>query len=425
MTLKLIRRDWLKQPDGLYTILEVPIFGVYKDPTGKRGQAGPKELVKTIENFEKDRDERYRYPRLHQEHHSPFNKHQRGLGFLDNLRIKGELIFADLVNLTLETLERIKKLELPYLSAEYDDKQCKIGSLAMLSTENSFFPLPILALNEKPLELAPFQAKMFSVSWNDRNERLLKFSEKKNMPDDIKPEGETKENPEETTVEQTVESQSEEMSLLKEIAAGIKALQEAITGGAFQKDLDSFKDKEKKDEPVSSESVPFSGEIQKQFSAMSNMISALTKEIAELKDQNSLSAQERELKAFCEETPGLEFGQQLEMLKQFSSEKDRAVYIGGLKTMAVKYPNTITPVTEFASHFKATPNDEILKEYMDNPRELGFAREAMKKYREIIGFHDERVAKQFAAINPDIKKFVKNCVEMEALQPGFIDKLTI
>lgn len=141
-----IKYAWAKQPNERYTIFDVPIFASFQDE--KRGQVTQQELIDVVRNFEHDKAENYCYPRIHIGHHDG-NQNQPGAGYMDNLTLKGNTIYADLVEVLPEVFQAIRaKLKYPGRSAEYNPEKKKILSLALLESQSSYFSFPLLDLEE-------------------------------------------------------------------------------------------------------------------------------------------------------------------------------------------------------------------------------------------------------------------------------------
>lgn len=139
-------RAWVKQPNGRYTIFNVPIFGEFQDE--KRGQVTMQDLEEVVKNFQADKQDNYRYPRIHIGHHEG-NENRPGAGYLDSFRVENGVVYADLVEVTPEVFQAIRaKMKYPYVSAEYHPDRKKILSLALLESQAPFFSFPLLKLEE-------------------------------------------------------------------------------------------------------------------------------------------------------------------------------------------------------------------------------------------------------------------------------------
>lgn len=166
-------RRWVKQPNGRYTILDVPIFGEFQDE--KRGQVTMQDLEEVIKNFQVDKQENYRYPRIHIGHHEG-NENRQGAGYLDEIHIKNGVVYADLVEVTPEVFQAIhERMKYPYVSAEYQPDRKKILSLALLESQTPFFSFPLLKLEEKQQTTSMFNFGFSELRLQEEPEAIEHF----------------------------------------------------------------------------------------------------------------------------------------------------------------------------------------------------------------------------------------------------------
>lgn len=129
-----------KNEDGTFNILEVPIFEL----GSHRGFSYDENWsVDALNNFTVLKKEKKFLPRIIIGHTTE-NSEKPAVGFLDNLKLSGKQIAADLINLPTEIFEQIKKKAWPSRSVEVNPKKKKFTALALLGgTEPHFQFEPI------------------------------------------------------------------------------------------------------------------------------------------------------------------------------------------------------------------------------------------------------------------------------------------
>lgn len=150
--------DAIRNPDGTYTIFDVPIMAAGKIRTlgGNEVDISEAWLARAIQNAARREAEGF-MGRLHVHHHD--GKDQvMDAGYLRPKRI-GELViggrmrrvvFADFVAVPAEVYERIKAKRLPYRSFEANDvRECFIDGVALMPTRAPFYRLPLLTIGRE------------------------------------------------------------------------------------------------------------------------------------------------------------------------------------------------------------------------------------------------------------------------------------
>lgn len=138
-----------REDDGTYTIKDVPIFETHDN----RGfDCNEKWLADAIGNFEKERANGHR-PVVILGHNVKGAEEKKAKGFLDNLRLKGKKLYADITKVTKALKEDIVQNAYPSRSVEILPNSKKILALALLGGTAPFFSLPqmVYGQNEESL----------------------------------------------------------------------------------------------------------------------------------------------------------------------------------------------------------------------------------------------------------------------------------
>lgn len=167
--------QWVKQPNGRYTIFDVPIFAAFSDE--KRGVVDEDDLSNVVRNFQYDKMENFRYPRIHIGHHNG-NVNRPGAGYLDNLKLQNNTIYADLVEIVPEVFQQMRnKQKFPYVSAEYHPNKKKILTLAFLESQTPFFDFPLINLESKPATMMSFDFGFPALKLQEAPEDISQFQD--------------------------------------------------------------------------------------------------------------------------------------------------------------------------------------------------------------------------------------------------------
>ena len=136
---KLIKYGWVEQPNGRFSIFNVPIFKLYKDK--KKGELTKNDAKEVIKNAQ-EAAKLGKFPSLHIGHHQLGSAaNTPGAGYLDNISFSeaDDTFYADFVELYPEVFQQIKNLLYPERSVEYLTDQKKIKGLALLESQPGYF----------------------------------------------------------------------------------------------------------------------------------------------------------------------------------------------------------------------------------------------------------------------------------------------
>ena len=148
--------------DGSFNVLEVPIFKLGKH----RGFDYNKEwFEKAKANHIEGLKEGY-LPSAIVGHDGTEEK--ESVGFLDNLKLKGQNILADITKISPEFFEKIKKRAFPHRSIEVHPEKAKISALALLGGTEPYHKLPVLEVFGEEKEGAEY------FDMEDENELTIK-----------------------------------------------------------------------------------------------------------------------------------------------------------------------------------------------------------------------------------------------------------
>lgn len=483
---------WVKQPNGRYTIFDVPIFATFQDE--KRGEVTDQDLADVIKNFQYDKLENYRYPRVHIGHHND-NENRVGAGYMDNCHLQKDTIYADLVEITPEIFNIWwNKKKFPYVSAEYHPEKKKILSLALLESQSPFFSFPLIDLDTKQatvsnfsfgfpaliLQENPEQINNFQVvqaAWACRDV-VIKFQENYQgcncMPDptedkkedeNINPSSEQKEPmtesaPKEYKCQDDFTGLKAELAGLKEEVARIASQVNEIYGWEKSEHEGDMQPGEMGEEPPkelgetenNEEEFALDGNIPKPpqpmkglknpmkkpssvaFQADNMLIAAINslrqvseglvgrmdtieKGFATFQEQQRFAAEETSIQHFCE-SQGLDFQEQMKIIKSFSTAKERKAYMDGVSRRS---PAGQHPAMRIASTVAMNEESKVLEKFqMSDPETKQRAIAAMTFWKEVQQYGSEADKKHIQCVwtdKPD--RFVTHC----ANNPGALDAI--
>ncbi len=128
--------------DGFYTVKDVPIFQCHDN----RGFNCDEEWMREcVQNFTHDRECGHRPAII--VGHNVKGVEKECKGFLDNFRLKGKRLYADLVRIPRDLKERIVQNAFPSRSCEVLPTSKRILALALLGGTTPFFTLPQMVYN--------------------------------------------------------------------------------------------------------------------------------------------------------------------------------------------------------------------------------------------------------------------------------------
>jgi len=123
-----------KNEDGTFNILDVPIFELGEHRGQKYDQ---KWMTEALSNFTSLKTAKKFLPRVIVGHQDKDEK--PAVGFLDNLTVKGQTVYADLVKLAQKTFDEIKTKAWPSRSVEVNPAKKKFTALALLGDSEPYF----------------------------------------------------------------------------------------------------------------------------------------------------------------------------------------------------------------------------------------------------------------------------------------------
>jgi hypothetical protein len=160
------RYDVIATPNGSYTIKDVPIFTVHTD----RGfNCDASWMQDAIKNFTLNRDQDYLPPVILG--HNVKGVEKEAVGFIDNLKLRGKQLYADLVKVPKWLKEKIVQNAYPSRSVEILPKSKRILALALLGGTTPHFALPQMAYKESNEQSQWFRSP--NMSFNDTEKAEL------------------------------------------------------------------------------------------------------------------------------------------------------------------------------------------------------------------------------------------------------------
>jgi hypothetical protein len=128
-----------KKDNGKYRIYDVPIFRTHTNRGFECDQTWMQEAIRTHNEFKS----KFGYlPSVIVGHNKPGRPEPESVGFFDELRLKGDVLYADLDNVRKEYAEKLLDGAYPNRSVEVLPKSKRIVALALLGGSSPFFMLP-------------------------------------------------------------------------------------------------------------------------------------------------------------------------------------------------------------------------------------------------------------------------------------------
>lgn len=410
---------WHKQPNGKYTVFDVPIFAVYEkevllqDGTVGKNSLDSSGLEEVVSNFLSERKSGY-YPPIFLGHHasSVENRHVNAtkVGFADSLHVNGDTILADLTEIDEKTFLEILKLDYPSRSVEFDGENKIITGIALLKSRRPYFQFPILALEDEELNML----EDIKVQQYQNRKKVLHFQEE--IPVD-KPG-------EEQNSEITADSKMETLlGLMKEMMGMLSArnvpaenpepiAMQAPVPVPFQA-------------PVAVPSIPSVSavDIAKIVKdATDKMQLSFQKEIDSIKESREASIWADRLRTMCEVT-GEDFDSHKKYFEDFESNKDREKFLTYLEVQFQKYPES--SATRFLQTYNVDNTNEMFSDdkYKSVPKHvLNVAKRAIKDYALTINQKNTSLAKHFQKRFPSEQYFIDYVIGSETNDPGAYDR---
>lgn len=414
---------WVIQPNGRYSILDIPIFETFNDK--KRGEVSEQNLQQIIRNFQEDKLEHYHYPRVHIGHHEGVEDRE-GAGYMDNLRVEGNMVLADLVEIPPEVFQAIRdEMKYPYVSAEYHPEKQKILSLALIQSQSPFFSFPLLkladnqtkinnfsfdfpalVLQERPEDILRFQG--VQAAWAERSE-IIQFQETFQRCDCMDPqEKKNSDDPALSTNDKDTMTQDTTKQYQQE-SVGIDAKLDRVLALLEEQNakLDSFLSEEKEEhenfgldsnlgeggnsepsQPMKGEEPPMKKPSSVAYQAPREMVQAMSemaqvqkemlKRLNRLELTQNFSSDEQKLKMICE-TRGLSFQEHSDRIRKFSTINERNAYMSALEITKPQARHSASGMVLTGN--MSSKETEIIQKYQGNDQVI--AREALQTYQSI------------------------------------------
>lgn len=472
------RYKWAKQPNGKITIFDVPIFAPFRrEYTKESGEVVTEEI--TAEDFpsicrEFETEKRTgHYPRVqigHQDDYSAVNS--PGVGYLDNLHVQDDMLWADLVEMKPSCHVQLLEGEIPYRSVGFNPARGEHGvieNLALLESRTPYFRLPMMFLEKLPLKATSQQISAF-----ESRGVILKFQEDKQLfkkkkqvgdsevlpPEVPSEEEEFEENLDEVVddvdiddvddvEEETEPSMSDCMDRLDLVLKNVDMLSSRIAGiekFIFEEDEDESEDEEPEDfeggdlpedeknavdsndpAPIAFRSqektMKFSSEAGKAISAtlqemrkfQQEQAKNMDKRLAAIEGARQTTKHERRLKMICDANSQIDFESHRSQLLKFNA-KGREHFLDYVEVSAQRHdehPATASLRT-FRADQKPAAGADYMQAFADKPVQLRkVATQAQGEYRETVNQFNESKARNFQTLHPTEKGFVEYCVNME------------
>jgi len=457
-----IKYKYIEQPNGRFTILDVPIFSAFsrEKEDGSIVKAEIKDLKKAIQLFNLRKEKGY-YPTIHRLHQDlESNEEREHLGYLDNLNLKDGLVYGDLVEISEETINEIKNYKLGNRSPEYIPDEPEIVSLALLESKPPHNKFPLLVLEDSPTFLEKESINfMFQGRIEQFNERSKNMAKKKDQGckadaiqleeeyEDLEETIEDEENKEQFADEdiaadpQNVKDEEDSMQediaidkqivtilkkqgvILENIAAGCERLgkfldvmesedeyegeedEEQLSEDIEEEDLENEEeDEEMEDKKLSSDKAS-SVALSQQFKYMNKAILQLNDELKDIKKERKINQFNQQLRSLCDANPSISFSAEKRHMEQLSDSRSKMAHLNYLKTNAERFSANGTP-----RRIAGSVNIEQFSN--ESPRVQAVARQAKIDYRDSVNQRDIAAAQQFKQTWKSEKSYVEKMVQL-------------
>ena len=359
-----------------YQIYSIPILTLDEER-----KITPETLFSTVQCFNKDKEQGY-LPRVFLGHHvKVINDEREGVGFLDNLTIKGDILYADLAGLTENGWYQIRTGAYSYVSIELYKNE--ILGLALLSSSQPYFKFPPILLEEHESDDMSLKVMLCS-----------RFSRKPTMPDK-EPEKTDKEpkkfaDPETKDDKKTEDMQSDKSGVsLESIGASLKEILEILkshihwegqpttpSSAAYKKDSDKI---EKLEREISI--MNFERNLERRGMSK-DVVECAVASARKSSDLTSLNA-------------AIEF-------MSFSFDKQH-------------------PANDTIQHFKVS--DTVVANASKEEQRL--IHQAEQVYFDTMQCPNPKIKETFSKVFPDINTFVQNVLTHSKSNPSYLESLTL
>lgn len=424
--------SWCQQPNGKYTIFNVPIFSTYEKTGDKIDEKITiKDLEKIIENFKIERDKGY-YPPIFINHQSKGSENADKVGFANALHLEDGVILADFTEFNQCIKEEIEKINFPSRSVEFDPENKIITGVALLKSRRPFFKFPLLSLTEAPVELGGIKTQ-----YQEQNIKIFKESkrmgffsvkpeESQEKQSQEKPKLEKKEEPklEKEEMEETPQEEVQEGTKLDQILSAIMQVLAKLVPSEEQLPAEkpelialggsNFEDKSMKLKDIQKIIQLENSKLRKEFQEERKKFET---QISELSQMKATSIWEDRLRGMCEVT-GEDFESNQKFFASFESDKDRQKFLDYMEVQSQTYPES--SATRFAASVGNAPDSEEFKKYEANsPRVKSVLKKAQKDYKLTAGQRNESKGKAFLKRFPSEEYFLDYVAKYEEKEAGF------
>ena len=371
---------WIKQPNGRFTIFDVPIFKPYLTEDVKVEEA---DLKDSIQAFELKKEGGY-YPSIHLQHQElTDNSECQHLGFLDNIHLDEEsVMIADLVELDEETLQDIQNLKRAYRSLEFNPQKNEIVSLALMTSKPPHYKFPLLALKdeaEDDIYNLNFASHKRVLQFKERNKDFV-FEGENMDPIEGEEKKEKVEAPEEFDVKDSI------LEMLKQAAETnslLKSLIEKFEVQAKEENEDVEKEEDKKDKVEGKAKLNSETPSSIAMKEMNSLILQMKEEMRSIKEDKAVSQFSEQLKQICNENPGIDYASHEKQLLQFSGDDNKKRFLDHVKVTALQFSSN-TPGRLLAGVPANLPNKkDVTAQFSDRSALVqATARQAVIDYRD-------------------------------------------
>lgn len=374
-----------------FNILHIPIFS-----TSDERHIDKNHLENVISVFQRDKGKGY-LPRVFIGHNdlSPEGTEREGIGFIFNMFLEDDYIYADIVNIPFKYLASFQEKAFPYVSVEYNSKTKEVTGLAMLASSPPFFKFPPIVLENEGMN----------------NKDIITFKSQDNPEEnsDSTESNDTQDNKKDSGQKQFEEAPSEISRLLQEIKqldSEVKSILSGLTASikSLMDELKSEKASSKSDAPQEApnpSAIAYKREHSEQFEALERQVHILQFE----RDLRELGQQKDVINAA------------LETLKDV---KDIEAFKSCLKFLKTSIPSA-HPATNILETFKVTES----KFQGLSQEEEKLKSRAIDTFSQTMSCQNEKVISAFKAVFPDVDAFVSHIIAHSKNDPSYLDKLTI
>lgn len=433
------RYRWSQQPNGRYTIYDVPIFSVYADD--EKGTADTRDLDEIVSTFRRQREDGY-YPRLHLGHqkrgktevvegkprHVPDVSNAPGIGYLDQVHRDGDILRADFVEISPENFERFREGDFPGRSIELHPTENLIEGVAILESRPPFFRFPVLFLEPEATEGAEtdeyYSVRHEAIIFQEENMNLMDMKgggAGDEIPEAIPPENDKLHQCYQDSLESSGQVNQKLDKLVELISALLGAEEREAEAEGYQDEemgdmvppAEGEEDEEgvrsDKPEPVAMQSK--SGEMAR-----------LYQRIAVLEGRKDEESHLSRLRKICDENPSVDFEWHKEKLLQFQGSC-RKNFLDFVEESASESWSSEHPAKQFARSGEARLSsiEDTFRQRPAHVREI--VKRAARDYRDTVTQKNRRNAELFQKQWGSQEQFVAKMADLEEAAPGTYNQI--